>query len=141
MAKKTKDLIYYEATGRRKTAVARVRLYLKPKEKIKLGDVFVNDKPIDEIYLPYQVDYALTPLKITDNLKRFAISVKVKGGGKNGQLEAIAHALSKALVEVDIGYKPKLRKEGFITRDPRAKERRKVGTGGKARREKQSPKR
>lgn len=151
MVKKTKNILYYEAVGRRKTAVARVRLYIVDKNKtvsvnddlkIKAGEIYINSKPLDEVFPEsYKKDFLKTPLKITNNEDRFAISVKVGGGGKTGQLEAIIHGLSKALVLVDKEYKSILRKFGLLTRDPREKERRKVGTGGKARREKQSPKR
>ena len=83
----------------------------------------------------------MLPLKATSSVDRFAISIKVSGGGKKGQLGAIVHGISRALVLVDEANKKILRSLGLITRDPRVKERRKVGTGGKARREKQSPKR
>ncbi|MGB9882924.1 MAG: 30S ribosomal protein S9 [Microgenomates group bacterium] len=136
-----KNLEYYEAVGRRKKAIARVRLYIKSKS-LKKGDFMINNHPLDKVYLEsYKKDFILKPLSITDNLNRFAISVIVKGGGITGQMEAIVHGLARALVLVDENYKPILKKFGFLTRDPRKKERRKVGTGGKARREKQSPKR
>jgi len=150
MAKKTKDLKYYEAVGRRKEAVAIVRFYIPGKEgvvsvgnlKIKKGEIFVNGKPIESIYntKEEQIIYQ-KPLKLTESENRFAISIKVNGGGKRGQLFAITLGLARALVLVDESYKPILRKEGLLTVDARVKERRKVGTGGKARREKQSPKR
>jgi len=145
-----KGLQYYEAIGRRKSAIARVRLYILGKNKlvninglkIKPGEIFVNNKLISD-YFPSLVDkniYSL-PLKATASLNRFAISIKVKGGGKKGQLGAIVHGISRALVLVDQANKKTLKSLGLITRDPRVKERRKVGTGGKARRKKQSPKR
>lgn len=149
MVKKT-NLKYYEAVGRRKSASARVRLYLVKKGsevnvadlKIKAGEIFVNKKRIED-YFPGNVakEKYLLPLSLTNNLDRFAISVLVKGGGKEGQLEAVRHGLARALLLVNTDYKPILRKYGLLTRDPRVKERRKPGTGGKARREKQSPKR
>lgn len=149
MAKKA-NLKYYEAVGRRKSASARARLYLVKKEgevnigdlKIRAGEIFVNKKKIED-YFPGSVakEKYLLPLSLTDNLGRFAISVLVKGGGKEGQLEAVRHGLAKALLLVNTDYKPILRKHGLLTRDPRVRERRKPGTGGKARREKQSPKR
>lgn len=151
MTKKTKNIQYYEAVGRRKSAVARVRLYLVGKDKtaqvdslkIKAGEIYVNKKPIESIFSQktekklYQL-----PLEATNNTDRFAISIKVSGGGRTGQLEAIAHGLARALVLVDKEtYKPILKKYGLLTRDARVRQRRQVGTGGKARREKQSPKR
>jgi len=150
MAKKTKDLKYYEAVGRRKEATAIARLYITKKDeevvigdfKIKKGEIFVNGKPIDYIYQA-EDEKAIykKPLKLTNSEDRFAISIKVSGGGKKGRLSAIVLALARALVLVDENYKPILRKESLLTVDSRVRERRKVGTGGKARREKQSPKR
>lgn len=148
--KQIKNLKFYEAVGRRKSAVARVRLYLVGKEKtanvngvkIKAGEIFVNGKKVDE-YFSSPVDKVsyLLPLEKTGNEKRFAISVLIKGGGKKGQLEAFIHGLAKALVLVDNSYRKILRELNLLTRDAREKQRRMVGTGGKARRKKQSPKR
>lgn len=150
MAKKKTDLKYYEAIGRRKAATARVRLYILSKEveisvkdkKIKKGEIVVNGEPVDS-YFPGEVNKQkyLFPLNLTKTKNRFAISVKVRGGGKNGQLEAMILGLSRALQGVDGGLRPALKKAGLLTRDARVKESRKVGTGGKARRQKQSPKR
>lgn len=148
---KTKNLQYYEAVGRRKEAVARVRLYLATKTqtadikdlKIKPGQIYVNQKLATEFF-PAQSEKALylMPLKLTNNEERFAISIIVKGGGKRGQLDAVVNGLSKALNKVDRAtYRASLKKAGLLTRDSRKRERRKVGTGGKARRKKQSPKR
>ena len=151
MPKKTKEIKYFEAVGRRKEAAARVRLYLVNKEKlanvfdhkIKQGEIFVNKKPISE-YFPTisEKNIYLSPLKITDNENRFAISIIVRGGGKNGQLEAVVHGLARAIEKVDKeNYRLTLKKAGLLSRDSRKRERRKPGTGGKARRVKQSPKR
>lgn len=151
MAKKQKDVRYYEAIGRRKEAVARVRLYIPDKskgamvsgKKINQGQVFINKRPFEEVFKS-QVEKkrCLYPLALTSNVDRFAVSILVSGGGRNGQIEAISHGLSRALLLVDDAtHKALLRDHGLITRDPRVKERRKVGTGGKARRQKQSPKR
>jgi len=141
MAKKTKNLKYYEGVGRRKQAVARVRLYIKSHQKIKNGEIHINNKPFEQVYSSYQREFALLPLKLTNNENRFAISIRTSGGGKNGQLEAIVHGIARSLSKVDESYHSILKKNGLLTRDPRKKERRKVGTGGKARRAKQSPKR
>lgn len=151
MAKKTKALQFYEAVGRRKEAVARVRLYIAAKDKtvsiknvkIKIGEVYVNKVPINKLFpsLAYQNRY-LMPIKATSNLDRFAISIMLTGGGKSGQIDAIIMGIARALEKVDKEqYRPILKKQGFLTRDARIRERRKVGTGGKARRAKQSPKR
>lgn len=152
MARRKKSSFqYYEGIGRRKEAVARVRLYLVGKDsgvkvnkvKIKKGEIFVNWKPIESVFpsLVEKKSYLL-PLELTNNQDRFAVSIVVKGGGKKGQLGAIIHGLARAVEKVDRDqYRPILKKNGFLTRDPRVKERRKVGRGGKARRKKQSPKR
>jgi len=150
MPKKTKEIKYYQAVGRRKESVAIVRLYIVGKNesvnvdnlKIKKGEIFVNGKPIESIFnsLDERTIY-LRPLKLTENQDRFAISIKVFGGGRTSWLGAISLGMARALVLADPNVKPILRQNGLLTRDPRTRERRKVGTGGKARREKQSPKR
>jgi small subunit ribosomal protein S9 len=150
MAKRVKDLQYYEAVGRRKEAVARVRLYIAEKakpitvqgKKLTPGTVLINLEPMNA-YFQREVDQKkfLSPLAITENLERFAISILVRGGGKSGQVEAIMHGLSRAITLADATFKPLLRQYDLLTRDPRARERRKVGMGGKARRKKSSPKR
>ncbi|PIY69502.1 30S ribosomal protein S9 [Candidatus Roizmanbacteria bacterium CG_4_10_14_0_8_um_filter_39_9] len=151
MAKKAKTIYYYEAIGRRKEAVARARLYIAGKDKmamigdmkVKQGDIIVNKKPIGASFpsLREKAQY-LNPLKLTGNDERFAISILVSGGGKIGQLDAIVLALSRAIEKTDKEtQRPILKKQGLLRRDPRVRERRKVGTGGKARRVKQSPKR
>lgn len=151
MVKKTKDIGYYEAVGRRKQSVARVRLYL-PKKKgevlvnklnIKAGEIYINGKSLEKSTLKsYEKFFLSLPLTLTKNQDRFAISILVSGGGTTGQLDAMVHGVARALEIVDKGaYRPTLKANGLLTRDPRKKETRKVGTGGKARRMKQSPKR
>jgi len=151
MVKKITQIHYYEAIGRRKVAVARARLYIVGKDghaqvqtnKYKAGTILVNKKDIKDIFpsVSDKVRY-LTPLKLTNNEERFVISILVKGGGLQGQLEAVMLAISRAIEKVDKKeYRLPLKKAGLLRRDPRARERRKVGTGGKARRAKQSPKR
>lgn len=151
MPKKTKNVQYYESIGRRKRSVARVRLYIPNKEKIaqigsskiKAGEIYLNNKPLKEVIVTdYEREFIIKPLKLTNNVDRFAVSITVIGGGHNGQLEAIIHGISRAVDEVDRNqYRQLLKKQGLLRRDPRKKERRKVGTGGKSRRVKQSPKR
>lgn len=129
---------FYQAVGRRKEAVARVRLYVSGS-----GEILVNGKPIEE-YFPGEIAKIayLEPLGITNNLKRFNVSIKVEGGGLSGQLGAIIHGISRALEKVNREkFRPLLKKGGFLTRDARAKERRKAGLAQKARAKKQSPKR
>jgi small subunit ribosomal protein S9 len=150
MVKKTKDLQYYQAVGRRKESVATVRLYIVGKDKtatikgkkVNQGSIIVNDKPIQELFsgLSEQKRY-IQPLELTDSVNRFAVSIVVNGGGRNGQLEAIIHGISRALQSSDESVTHTLKEYDLLTRDPRSRERRKVGTGGKARRAKQSPKR
>jgi len=150
MAIPKKALTYYESVGRRKSAVARVRLYLSsakaklPKDlaEAKKGEIYVNDKMVED-YFPgevYKREYLL-PLKLTENIDRFIISTLIRGGGVHGQLEALQLGVSRALEMVEEDNRKKLKPAGLLTRDARVRERRKVGTGGKARRQKQSPKR
>ncbi len=150
MAKKKTELRYYEAIGRRKSATCRVRLYLVNKEgeasagelKMKKGQIFVNKRIIAEVY-PGDVNKQkyLMPFKLTNTEDRFATSIHVRGGGKKGQIDAIVLGESRALQMVDATLRPALKKAKLLTRDPRVRESRKVGKGGKARRAKQSPKR
>lgn len=148
MAPKEKKQSYYEAVGRRRSAVARVRLYIDAgkktavNNKAKKGEIFVNDKPIDE-YFPistFKEQYVL-PLELTDNVDRFTISVLTKGGGVHGQMEAIKLGIARALELVDEDNRNLLKPYGLLSRDARVRERRKPGKGGKARRKKSSPKR
>ncbi len=148
MAPKAKAQTYYEAIGRRRSAVARIRLYIQKAKtltvnsEVKKGEIMVNDLPIDT-YFPLDTDKKiyLKPLEIADAVGRFAISIVVRGGGKHGQLEATAMGLARALELVDGSLRAQLKPEGLLTRDSRTRERRKPGTGGRARRQKQSPKR
>lgn len=151
MPKKSKNLKYYEAVGRRKEAIARIRLYLTGKNnfasvdgvKVKAGEIFVNKKPIALSFPTVgEKNRYLLPLKLTQTEDRFAVSIHLKGGGKSGQLGAMSQGLARAVEKVDKeAYRGTLKKQGLLTRDARTRERRKVGTGGKARRAKQSPKR
>lgn len=142
-----KDFIF--AVGRRREAVARIRLYPTVKDvlqwgeiTLKKGDILVNQKPIDQ-YFTNKVDQIIykEPLRVTNALNRYVLTVLVEGGGKSGQLGAVVHGIARALEKADEKYRSILKKRGYLTRDARVRERRKVGTGGKARREKQSPKR
>jgi len=143
---KTRDYIF--AVGKRREARARVRLYEDIKkypageEKIHKGDIFVNNKKIGEVYSDKvsQVIYN-EPLKVTNNLEKYVLSIRTSGGGKTGQLDAIVHGVSRVLSKLDAKNRAILKKGGFLTRDARTRERRKVGMGGKARRKRQSPKR
>lgn len=148
--KKSKELQYYEAIGRRREATVRVRLYITHKDKetivgsvkIKPGEIMVNKKPVQAYFpaLAEKVTY-LKPLKLTDSEVRFAISILTRGGGRAAQLEAMVLGISRALIKVNPTYRPALKKAGYLTRDARIRQRRRVGMGGKSRRAKQSPKR
>jgi small subunit ribosomal protein S9 len=141
---------YYEAVGRRREASARVRLYVVGESPVTVsgvvldkGSFFVNGKTA-EVYFPGEVwkKMYLEPFRTTNTVGRFGVSVKAAGGGLSGQLIASIHGMSRALEKVDREkFRPILKKRGFLTRDPRAKERRKAGLAGKARAKKQSPKR
>lgn len=129
---------FYQAVGRRKEATARVRLYVGGN-----GEIIVNDLPVEK-YFPGEVAKIayLRPFQLTETLGRFKVTVKVEGSGKSGQLGAVIHGIARALEKIDKEkYRPILKKAGLLTRDPRAKERRKAGFAGKARAKKQSPKR
>ncbi len=117
---------YYEAVGRRKVATARVRLFLGGD-----GSIVINERPLEQ-YFSREVDVIqLTePLKVTAMENRFNVSAKVKGGGMTGQAGAIRLGIARALLKVDPELRPILRKGGFLTRDSRAKERKKPGLKG-----------
>lgn len=113
---------YYYGTGKRKTAIAKVRLY--PGD----GTIIVNDKPFDEIFTIFELkEDILKPLRVTDTLGKFRVVVKVEGGGVSGQADALKHGISRALLQADESLKPILRSHGLLTRDPRIKERKKYG--------------
>lgn len=141
---------YAYAVGRQREAVARVRVYTHIKDGQKWGEIavskeqiLVNGKPIEH-YFSGQISKALymKPFSVTDTIGKFAITVKVAGGGKNGQLDAAIKGFARALSALNpTKYRSVLKQSGYLTRDARVRERRKVGTGGKARRKKQSPKR
>lgn len=118
----TTDQHYYFGLGRRKTAVARVRLYPGT------GTVIVNGKPVEEI-IPREslrMDM-LRPLTATETDRQFNIQAKVVGGGITGWSGAIRHGIARALLAADEGYRNPLRAQGLLTRDPRVKERKKPG--------------
>lgn len=136
---KTKNIKnYIFAVGRRKTSVARVRLFQGK------GEMLVNNTPAGKYFgdIPAGDKLWTRPFQLTQTDGKYYATVKVSGGGKDGQLGAVLHGISRALVAADgEKFRAPLKKHGLLTRDSRMKERRKVGTGGKARRKKQSPKR
>ena len=118
---KAKSTKYY-GTGRRKSSVARV--YLVPGK----GQITINKRDIDEYFgLETLKVVVRQPLVATDTADKFDVIVNVNGGGYTGQAGAIRHGISRALLEVDAEYRPTLKAEGFLTRDPRMKERKKYG--------------
>lgn len=128
---------YVFAVGRRKTATARIRLYAGR------GESHVNEKQLQAYFtMVPMMDVLLDrPFAATQTSGKYYISAKVNGSGVHAQFEAMLHGVARALVKVDPTFKPLLKKTGLLTRDPRMKETRKIGKGGKARRGKQSPKR
>ncbi len=125
----------YYGTGRRKTAIARVFL------RTGTGKFVVNDKPVDEFFSRETGRMVVRqPLELTQHLGTFDILVNVVGGGESGQAGAVRHGITRALIEYDATLKPALSHAGFVTRDAREVERKKVGLH-KARRRKQFSKR
>jgi len=117
--------VQYYGTGRRKKSVARCRLV--PGN----GEFIINDRSIDDYFgLETLKVICKSPLTLTGTLGKFNAIINVKGGGFTGQAGAIRHGLSRALVKADEGYKAVLKKAGYLTRDPRMKERKKYGLKG-----------
>jgi small subunit ribosomal protein S9 len=114
---------YYQGTGRRKTAVARVRLF--PGN----GEFVVNGKNITEYFGQRDLfeREVIRPLELTGNAASFNVLVKVRGGGVAGQVGAVRHGVARALLDVNGELRPTLKKAGLLTRDPRMKERKKPG--------------
>ncbi|MBE9574989.1 MAG: 30S ribosomal protein S9 [Proteobacteria bacterium] len=112
----------YYATGKRKTAIARVWM------KLGEGKIVINKKPIDE-YLTTDIAKMILaqPLELTNTTGRYDIMVNVKGGGYSGQVGAIKHGISRVLLKISPEFREPLKKEGFLTRDSRIKERKKYG--------------
>lgn len=148
--KMSKQPEFYQAIGRRKLSTVRVKLYTSTKEEITLdgktvkkGEMIINKRAVGE-YFPGAVNEKLymEPFRTTNTAGRFIVSAIIAGGGLSGQLGAFIHGVSRALEKVDKDkFRPILKKKGFLTRDPRSKERKKAGFAQKARAKKQSPKR
>ena len=138
---------YVSALGRRKSSTAKVRLYKKDATVwgglvVKKGEVVVNNKPALAYFGKSFERVYKQPLQITGTESKFAVSIKVSGGGKKGQLDAAVLAIARGLDKIDREkFHSIFKKKGMLTRDPRVRQRRKVGMGGKSRRKKQSPKR
>lgn len=122
MAKSAKTSARYYGTGRRKKSVARV--YLVPGK----GEITINRRSIDDYFgLETLKVIVRQPLALTDNVDKFDAIVTVKGGGYTGQAGAVRHGMARALLQADPEYRPVLKKAGYLTRDPRMKERKKYG--------------
>ena len=116
---------YFYGTGRRKKSVARVRLYPGT------GSITINDRTIDDYFgLETMKLIVNQPFGVTETVGKFDIVANVTGGGFSGQAGAIRHGVARALLSADETYKPLLKKAGFLTRDPRMKERKKYGLKG-----------
>jgi small subunit ribosomal protein S9 len=137
VTKVSKKTNFTRGLGRRRTAIAKARLFVGKEE------IMINNKPIST-YWPNRLHAKLylEPFRVTNTLDKYTASVMISGGGTSGQINAFIHAISRALAILNPEkFRPILKKNGFLTRDPRMKETRKVGRGGKARFQKQSPKR
>jgi len=119
-----KENVYY-ATGKRKTAIART--WLKPGN----GEVIINNRPIDDYFrLENARADLMQPFVLTNTLGSYDVKVRVIGGGISGQMGAIRHGITRALIQADPDRRLTLKKAGFVKRDPRAKERKKYGQKG-----------
>ncbi len=118
----TKKSVQYIGTGRRKSSVARV--FMTPGK----GNIVVNGKTLDE-YLQLETLRMVvrSPLELTETLSQFDVMINVHGGGYTGQAGAMRHGIARALLEAGADYRPALKAAGFLTRDPRMKERKKYG--------------
>lgn len=114
---------YFEAVGRRKTAVARVRLFTRGEKQF-----LVNGKPYQE-YFPLETDQSTVTasMRKMKALDKFKVTVMVSGGGRSAQAEAVRHGTARVLVDFNNNFKKRLRKVGYLTRDPRMRERKKFG--------------
>ena len=122
MAKSAKTAAKYYGTGRRKKSIARV--YLVPGK----GEITINKRSIDDYFgLETLKVIVRQPLTVTETVDKFDVIVTVKGGGYTGQAGAVRHGIARALLQADPDYRPTLKKAGYLTRDPRMKERKKYG--------------
>ncbi|MCR5523068.1 MAG: 30S ribosomal protein S9 [Clostridia bacterium] len=116
---------YFYGTGRRKSSIARVRVYAGT------GKITINDRDIDDYFgLDTLKLIVRQPLELTDTTEKFDIVCRVAGGGVTGQAGAVRHGIARALLQYDENLRPALKKAGFLTRDPRMKERKKYGLKG-----------
>lgn len=133
---KTNTQKYFYAVGRRKSAITTIRLFLNK------GESLINKISLKKYFpLDSQLVTLNKPFVLTDSLDKFHFQAKIIGGGKIGQMESLILAISRALVKYNETLKPILRQNGLMTVDARVRQRKMIGTGGKARRAKQSPRR
>lgn len=126
VSEKQEDKKYYESIGRRKTAIARVRF--SPQGD---GSFSVNDKTLDQYFLDFNLQSIIKEILNKIELPgKFSFSARVKGGGIHAQAEAIRHGIARSMILFDAELKKKLKKTGFLTRDPRMRERKKFGLKG-----------
>ena len=122
MPKAKKEQEVFNGTGRRKSSIARVRIMSGK------GDITVNGKPLDEYFGEETLKVIVRqPLTVTDTLDKYDVIATVKGGGFSGQAGAVRHGIARALNAANLEYRPALKSNGFLTRDSRAKERKKYG--------------
>lgn len=120
---KVKKEKYFEGVGRRKTSIARVRLFPQAEKSFS-----VNEKPLEGYFPTKELQYTVTsPLTLMSSEEQFKVAARVRGGGINSQAEAVRHGIAKALVLFNPDFRKKLKKAGFLTRDPRMRERKKFG--------------
>ncbi len=120
LAKKSK---YFKAIGRRKTAIANVRLFISGTK-----DILVNNKPFKDYFPTLEMqEIVLSPLKLMEYFEKCGASIKVLGGGIHSQAEAVRHGLAKTLILFNAEFRKTLKKAGYLTRDPRMRERKKFG--------------
>ena len=131
MVQETTEQQYYYGTGKRKTAIARVRLYLdvaRPGEPGPASLIRINGKPLEEALPWHHWQWMVQePLRVTDSADRFTVIARVQGGGVSAQSQAIRHGIAKALAVYDETFKSPLRKHHLLTRDARIKESKKYG--------------
>ncbi len=119
------EVTEFIGTGRRKTAVARVRM------APGAGKITINGRPLENYFLTEAQRLVISqPLELTETTSKFDVRVNVKGGGPCGQAGAVRHGISRALLKADVTLRPALKSEGFLTRDSREKERKKYGQPG-----------
>jgi len=122
LKKKRRDYLY--ATGKRKSAIARIRIYPRKTDKV----ILINDKKLNEYFPTVELqNIVISPLKKLDLLNKYYITIKVIGGGYKSQAESVRHGISRILVSINSDYRKTLKGEGLLTRDSRKKERKKPG--------------